>query len=61
MHKPGFVVGYPAYCKTYIEYGVSRIYIQRAGHKVYFHDLYAEKFDPILFVNEIPKDATVTC
>jgi putative NADPH-quinone reductase len=27
------------------------------GHEVIYHDLYAEKFDPILFGEEIPKDA----
>jgi NAD(P)H dehydrogenase (quinone) len=25
------------------------------GHTVYFHDLYAEKFDALLPVNEIPR------
>lgn len=27
------------------------------GHKVMFHDLYKEKFDPLLPANEIPEDA----
>jgi NAD(P)H dehydrogenase (quinone) len=27
------------------------------GHDVYFHDLYKEKFDPLLTREEIPKDA----
>ena len=27
------------------------------GHVVYFHDLYAEQFDPLLRSGEIPKDA----
>jgi NAD(P)H dehydrogenase (quinone) len=27
------------------------------GHKVFFHDLYKEKFDPLLTRDEIPKDA----
>ncbi len=27
------------------------------GHKVYFHDLYKENFDPLLTGEEIPKDA----
>lgn len=27
------------------------------GHGVYFHDLYAEQFDPLLQSGEIPKDA----
>lgn len=29
------------------------------GHEVDFHDLYEEKFDPILVTEEIPKDAAV--
>ncbi|HMK50778.1 MAG TPA: NAD(P)H-dependent oxidoreductase [Thermodesulfovibrionales bacterium] len=29
------------------------------GHEVFFHDLYEEKFDPILHHGEIPKDAPV--
>ena len=31
--------------------------LERNGHEVAFHDLYAEKFDPILPMEEIPKDA----
>jgi NAD(P)H dehydrogenase (quinone) len=31
--------------------------LQAAGHEVVYHDLYAEKFDPILPHEEIPKDA----
>ncbi len=31
----------------------------RNGHDVYFHDLYLEKFDPILPYSEIPKGAPV--
>jgi NAD(P)H dehydrogenase (quinone) len=27
------------------------------GHQVFFHDLYKEEFDPLLFSEEIPKDA----
>jgi NAD(P)H dehydrogenase (quinone) len=29
------------------------------GHKVYFHDLYREKFNPVLPSEEIPKDASL--
>lgn len=29
------------------------------GHQVSFHDLYAEKFDPLLFADEIPKGASL--
>ena len=32
--------------------------LARNGHHVNFHDLYAEKFDPVLLSGEIPKDAT---
>jgi putative NADPH-quinone reductase len=31
--------------------------LKAAGHEVVYHDLYAEKFDPILPNDEIPKDA----
>ncbi len=31
--------------------------LRKGGHEVIFHDLYAEKFDPILPYHEIPKDA----
>jgi putative NADPH-quinone reductase len=31
--------------------------LQNNGHAVYFHDLYAERFDPLLHAGEIPKDA----
>lgn len=31
--------------------------LKKNGHEVCFHDLYAEKFDPILLTEEIPKDA----
>ncbi len=31
--------------------------LDRNGHEVYFHDLYAEKFDPVLLAEEMPKDA----
>ncbi len=30
--------------------------LERGGHAVFFHDLYAEHFDPILPFHEIPKD-----
>ena len=31
--------------------------LKQNGHEVVFHDLYAEKFDPILPKEELPKDA----
>jgi NAD(P)H dehydrogenase (quinone) len=31
--------------------------LRRRGHQVVFHDLYAEKFDPVLPAAEIPKNA----
>lgn len=34
--------------------------LERNGHDIYFHDLYAEHFDPVLVANEIPKDAILT-
>ncbi|MFT5697487.1 MAG: NAD(P)H dehydrogenase (quinone) [Desulforhopalus sp.] len=33
--------------------------LKQSGHDVYFHDLYEEKFDPILPAEEIPKDAVL--
>ena len=33
--------------------------LQALGHQVLFHDLYAERFDPLLPRAEIPKDASV--
>ena len=34
--------------------------LKRNGHRVYFHDLYQERFDPILPAAEIPKDGPLT-
>ena len=34
--------------------------LQQNGHEVIFHDLYAEKFEPILPTEEIPQEATLT-
>lgn len=31
--------------------------LKQNGHEVYFHDLYEEKFNPILSIEEIPKDS----
>jgi NAD(P)H dehydrogenase (quinone) len=31
--------------------------LKAMGHEVVFHDLYAEKFDPLLYNEEIPRDA----
>jgi len=31
--------------------------LNQNGHEVYFHDLYGERFDPILLTEEIPEDA----
>jgi NAD(P)H dehydrogenase (quinone) len=33
--------------------------LERNGHSISFHDLYAENFDPLLVVKEIPKDAVL--
>jgi NAD(P)H dehydrogenase (quinone) len=30
--------------------------LERNGHDIFFHDLYAEGFDPLLVADEIPKD-----
>jgi len=31
--------------------------LEHNGHQVFFHDLYRESFDPLLFADEIPSDA----
>ena len=31
--------------------------LRNDGHSVHFHDLYSERFDPLLPAGEIPKDA----
>lgn len=33
--------------------------LQKNGHEVVFHDLYAEEFDPLLTAEEIPRDAAL--
>ncbi|MDQ7788331.1 MAG: NAD(P)H-dependent oxidoreductase [Thermodesulfovibrionales bacterium] len=33
--------------------------LKQNGHEVFFHDLYAEKFDPLLLTEEIPKDVAL--
>lgn len=38
---------------------VARKTLQSCGHQVAFHDLYIERFDPILRYEEIPKSAAV--
>jgi NAD(P)H dehydrogenase (quinone) len=39
--------------------GVAVEQLQRNGHRVAFHDLHAEGFDPALEAREIPRDGTV--
>ncbi len=34
--------------------------LKKYGHKVVFHDLYAEKFDPVLPINEIPERTRIS-
>jgi len=31
--------------------------LEKNGHDIFFHDLHAENFDPLLITDEIPKDA----
>jgi NAD(P)H dehydrogenase (quinone) len=33
--------------------------LRQNGHEVFFHDLYAEEFDPLLPAEEIPRDAAL--
>ncbi len=37
--------------------GVAKETLEKNGHSVYYHDLYREKFDPVLPGSEIPQDA----
>jgi len=34
--------------------------LEKNGHDIFFHDLHAENFDPLLTTDEIPKDAFLT-
>lgn len=46
--------------KASLNHAIARTVVEqlkRNGHDVFFHDLYAEKFDPLLVSEEIPKDA----
>lgn len=46
-----------SFCHAIINTAIKEL--KNAGHEVVFHDLYVEKFDPILPHTEIPRDATV--
>jgi NAD(P)H dehydrogenase (quinone) len=37
----------------------AKVALERNGHRVAFHDLYVERFDPILLASEIPDGATL--
>jgi putative NADPH-quinone reductase len=37
----------------------ARASLEAAGHECRFHDLYAEKFDPVMTAAELPKDAVL--
>jgi putative NADPH-quinone reductase len=39
--------------------GAAAAQIEENGHRVFFHDLYKENFDPLLFGAEIPRDASL--
>lgn len=48
--------------KNSFNHAVARAAVEKLvsnGHKVMFHDLYAEKLDPILSASEIPSDASL--
>lgn len=46
-----------SFCHAIIAAAIEEL--KAAGHEVVYHDLYAEKFDPILPHDEIPRDATL--
>jgi len=48
--------------KTSFNHAIARTVVEqleRNGHDIFFHDLYAENFDPLLAIDEIPKDAVL--
>ena len=48
--------------KSSLNHAIARTAVERLennGYNVSFHDLYAEKFDPLLFGQEIPKHAVL--
>lgn len=52
------ILGHPrkgSFNHAIAETAVARL--QENGHEVIYHDLHAEKFDPIILSDEIPKDA----
>jgi putative NADPH-quinone reductase len=54
------ILGHPK--KTSFCHAISETVLQalkEQGHEVLLHDLYEEKFDPVLHQHEIPKDAPV--
>jgi putative NADPH-quinone reductase len=46
-----------SFCHAIVETAVQQL--EAAGHHVLYHDLYEERFDPILRHEEIPKDAEI--
>ena len=46
-----------SFCHAIVETAVQQL--EALGHKVVYHDLYQERFDPVLPQAEIPKDATL--
>jgi NAD(P)H dehydrogenase (quinone) len=58
--KISLILGHPD--KSSFNHSIAKSAMQtllRNGHKVFYHDLYQEKFDPILCREEIPKDAAL--
>jgi len=56
--KISLIMGHPD--KSSFNHAIARSAVQtllRSGHQVFYHDLYEEKFDPILASDEIPKCA----
>lgn len=46
-----------SFCHAIAETAIETL--RAAGHQVVFHDLYAERFDPVLPAAEVPKDANL--
>ena len=58
--KVSLILGHPAPGSfNHAICAAARASLEAAGHQCRFHDLYAEKFDPVMTAAELPKDAAL--
>ena len=58
--KVSLILGHPAPGSfNHAICAAARASLEAAGHECRFHDLYAEKFDPVMTAAELPKDAVL--